>query len=386
MLLGRCKRREPFIANRWTNNYELYSPIDLEDMTAHANRITRAVKFILIGAFWMLRTALVAAMLLAGALVYGAELAEVTDFPWQRNPGALEMYRYVPEQVMHDAPLVVLLHGCRQDADTFARSGWLDLAASAGVYLLAPEQSRANNPFACWNWFLAEDNQRGSGEAGSIINMIDKMREDFSINEREIFIVGLSAGGWMTASLLAAYPDLFAGGAVIAGGPAYCASVGKRWWDPFGWWTAWRASIVARACMDAIDRTPAAWAAEIRKEAAKGFSGAFPRLSVWHGSDDEFVAVANLHELVEQWTALQGIDQDADTDLRLGPDQQVRYQAYKNAPGEVLVERYVVSGMPHAAPIDSNAGSACGEESEYVMDVGFCAPIRIARFWGIAVD
>jgi poly(hydroxyalkanoate) depolymerase family esterase len=354
-------------------------------MIARATRPIRAVELVSICVYRMGQMVLLA-LLLAGSFVYGAELVEVNDLPRQHNPAALTMYRYVPDQVKHPAPLVVLLHGCRQDAETFARAGWLDMADNAGVYLLVPEQSKNNNPYGCWNWFLAKDNQRGSGEAASIVNMIDRMRADFAVNDQKIFIAGLSAGGWMTASLLAAYPGLFGGGAVIAGGPAYCASVKNLWWDPFGWWTAWRASIDARRCMDGIDRTPAAWAEQVRNATLVKFPAAFPRLSVWHGSDDEVVAAANLQELVEQWTALQGIDQEADIDSRLGAGQRIRYQAFEDEEGEVLVERYVVTGMPHAAPISSDAGTACGVESEYVMDVGVCAPIRISRFWGIAID
>lgn len=38
------------------------------------------------------------------------------------------------------------------------------------------------------------------------------------------FVTGLSAGGAMTSVMLAAYPDVFAAGAVIAGLPYDCLS------------------------------------------------------------------------------------------------------------------------------------------------------------------
>ena len=41
---------------------------------------------------------------------------------------------------------------------------------------------------------------------------------------QEVYVTGLSAGGGMTAVMLAAYPELFAGGAIIAGIPYKCAN------------------------------------------------------------------------------------------------------------------------------------------------------------------
>jgi poly(3-hydroxybutyrate) depolymerase len=47
--------------------------------------------------------------------------------------------------------------------------------------------------------------------------MIEKSVVDHGIDRRRIFITGLSAGGAMTSVMLACYPELFAGGAIIAG-------------------------------------------------------------------------------------------------------------------------------------------------------------------------
>ena len=47
----------------------------------------------------------------------------------------------------------------------------------------------------------------------------ERMICNHAIDRSRVFIVGLSAGGAMTAAMLAAYPDVFAGGAIIAGLP-----------------------------------------------------------------------------------------------------------------------------------------------------------------------
>src|SRR5258705_1645466 len=54
--------------------------------------------------------------------------------------------------------------------------------------------------------------------------MIARMVGDFGIDPHRIFVTGLSAGGAMASVLLATYPEVFAGGAIIAGLPYGCAT------------------------------------------------------------------------------------------------------------------------------------------------------------------
>src|SRR5687768_851948 len=76
------------------------------------------------------------------------------------NPGNLLGHSYVPEGFEGPLPLVVVLHGCTQDAAGYDRgSGWSRLAARHGFALLFPEQQRANNLALCFNWFTAGDSQ-----------------------------------------------------------------------------------------------------------------------------------------------------------------------------------------------------------------------------------
>ena len=65
---------------------------------------------------------------------------------------------YLPDNLPEGAPLVVVLHGCTQNAAVYDNgSGWSRLADDAGFALLYPEQQRANNPNLCFNWFLPAD-------------------------------------------------------------------------------------------------------------------------------------------------------------------------------------------------------------------------------------
>ncbi len=136
------------------------------------------------------------------------------------NPGNLRMLSYVPQGLPKGRPLVIALHGCTQTAAVYDYgSGWSNLADRHGFAVLFPEQQRANNPNNCFNWFLASDTRRDQGEALSIRQMIECLIQDYGVDRSRIFVVGLSAGGAMAAAMLAAYPDVFAGGAIIAGLP-----------------------------------------------------------------------------------------------------------------------------------------------------------------------
>jgi poly(hydroxyalkanoate) depolymerase family esterase len=155
-----------------------------------------------------------------GASSAAGHLREVKGFG--SNPGKLRLLTHVPRNLPKAPALVVALHGCTQTATIYDHgSGWSKLADRYGFAVLIPEQQRTNNPNNCFNWFLAADTQRNKGEAFSIRQMIERMIEDYGIDRRRVFVVGLSAGGAMTSAMLATYPEIFAGGAIIAGGSMF---------------------------------------------------------------------------------------------------------------------------------------------------------------------
>jgi poly(3-hydroxybutyrate) depolymerase len=140
-----------------------------------------------------------------------AGLEEVTGFG--TNPGNLKMFRYVPAGLSAGRPLVVALHGCTQSAAAYdAEPGWVEVAERMGFALVLPQQQSANNFNSCFNWFEPGDTTRGSGEALSIKQMVDRMRSDYASDAGRIYVTGLSAGGAMTAVILATYPEVFAAG------------------------------------------------------------------------------------------------------------------------------------------------------------------------------
>lgn len=136
------------------------------------------------------------------------------------GPSARAYRLFTPPQAAAGTPLplVVMLHGCTQDADDFARgTGMNDLACEQGFHVLYPEQSRQANPQGCWNWFKPSQQQRGRGEVATLAAMIREATDLRAIDASRIYVAGLSAGGAMATAFAAAYPDRIAAVGVHSG-------------------------------------------------------------------------------------------------------------------------------------------------------------------------
>lgn len=293
-----------------------------------------------------------------------AGLTQVTGFG--SNPGGLQMFQYVPATARPDAPLVVALHGCTQNAAGFyADSGWPKYADAWGFDLLFPQQTLLNNPAACFDWWTPSDDSRGSGEAESVRQMIQYMQARYSINRSRSYVTGVSAGGGMAADLLADYPDVFAGGAIDSGPPAQCAA----------------SVLAALGCgLGTLSHTPAQWAA-LARAADPGYTGPYPRLAVWQGTADPVVNVTNATNAMEQWTSLWGISQTPSATRTLpGGTTERSY----GSPGEPpAVETFLISGMGHALAVDPGPAAAqCGHAGP-LFAARICSSYYTAVFWGL---
>ena len=290
----------------------------------------------------------------------------LTDMPaFGTNPGMLRARIYVPADLPDKAPLVVVLHGCTQSAAGYDEgSGWSALADLHGFVVLFPEQQRANNANLCFNWFVPDDIRRDSGEALSIRQMIEAAVVAHGIDRRRIFVTGLSAGGAMASVMLATYPEIFAGGAIIAG-------------LPYG---------SAASIPEAFDRmrghggpTDPALQALLRN--ASSHKGPWPTISVWHGTADQTVNVSNAERIVAQWRGVHHVA-GKPTDAATAGKHTV--QVWRDAKGRALIEAHSIAGMGHGTPIDAHAVEGGSSAAPFMLDVGISSTLEIARFWGLA--
>ncbi|MDR7156975.1 poly(hydroxyalkanoate) depolymerase family esterase [Sphingobium xenophagum] len=280
------------------------------------------------------------------------------------NPGALRARTYVPANLAKGAALVVVLHGCTQNAAGYDHAaGWSHLADEQGFALLFPEQQRSNNPNLCFNWFSPVDSWRDSGEALSIRQMIDTMVATHGIDQSRIFVTGLSAGGAMTSIMLACYPELFAGGAIIAGLPFGCAASVN---DAF--------ARMRGEGYPADDRLP-----ELVK-AASGHQGPWPTISVWQGSADQTVAPSNADRILAQWQSLHGVDSLPSEQTIIDGSPR---RTWRDKKGRAAIESYEIIGMGHGTPLNTVGPDGHGNAAPYMLEAGISSTGQIAQAWGL---
>lgn len=284
----------------------------------------------------------------------GGRVTEVPRFG--ANPGGLTMKVYLPPHPPRPgAPLLVVLHGCGQEAARFAAaSDWMTLADRLGAALLLPEQAARNNQGRCFNWFEHNDIARDTGEAASIRQMVGAAIDRLGCDRKRVFVAGLSAGGAMAAAVLAAYPEAFAAGAVVAGLPVGGASDVRS----------------ALACMAGAgeELDGPGWADRARALAPPGYAGSWPRLAIWQGLADPVVNPANAGKLQAQWATLHGRAGPPSRDTSPAPG--VRRRSWLDE-----VEVWTIEGMAHGFPV------AHASQEPFVLDAGIDATLEIARFW-----
>lgn len=135
--------------------------------------------------------------------------------------GTRDYRLFVPSSLPEGARgLVLMLHGCTQDPDDFARGTDMNSHAERnGLIVVYPHQSRAHNPQGCWNWFRPEDQRAEAGEAALLAALTRTVAAEFSVSQGRVFVAGLSAGGAMAATLAATHPSLFAAVGIHSGLP-----------------------------------------------------------------------------------------------------------------------------------------------------------------------
>ena len=239
--------------------------------------------------------------------------------------------------------LVVVLHGCTQDADDIARgTRFNEAAARDGFVVLYPEQTESAHPRKCWNWYQPEQNHRGAGEAAIIADLTRRIAREEGIDAHRTFLAGISAGAAMAANLAAEYPDVFAAAAFHSGLPALVAN-----------------DVPSALAM--MSKGPAANdALGVLAFHEMGLRARVVPVIALHGVMDPAVSVLNLRATVRQWVvanALAAGSKPPDA-LEMHPaDHRLSGLRYVLSNGTVLAESWRIEGLAHAWSGGSAAGS-----------------------------
>lgn len=243
-----------------------------------------------------------------------------------------------PDEDGTPRPLVVMLHGCKQDAADFARGTRMDAAASGrGWFVAYVEQPASANPSRCWNWFRPQDQRRGAGEPAAILRTIDEVVHAHAIDTSRIYVAGLSAGAAMAVVLAACHPDRIAAVAAHSG-------------LPYG------AAANVPAAFSAMSRggdTPA-----LAKSGAH--VGVPPALLVLHGDADATVAPINADRLVAQWLAAASAARATwQRHVERGHERGRAYarERWVGDDGRPMIESWRIEGAGHAWSGGDPAGS-----------------------------
>lgn len=250
------------------------------------------------------------------------------DGQFEARTGGRIYKLYIPPAAAAGAPLplVVMLHGCTQNAVDFAEGTAMnELAKAQGFYVLYPEQAKQANPQRCWNWFKHSHQERGRGEPALIAGMTRAVMAQHAIDADRVYVAGLSAGGAMAAILAQAYPDLFAAAGVHSG-------------------------LAAGAARD----LPSALSAMKSGTAARGAAPRGAPTIVFHGSSDTTVHPSNGEDVLAAAAgAAASIEREEGT---AAGGRRYRREVH-SVDGRVRAEHWVVEGAPHAWSGGTSRGS-----------------------------
>ena len=261
-----------------------------------------------------------------------ASLTEVTNFG--TNPSGLRMHLYVPNNVAARPPILVAVHYCTGSGPAFySGTEFASLADRYGFIVIYPSATRSG---ACFDvsspQALTHD---GGSDPVGIVSMIKYVEQHNNGDPAQVYVTGASSGGMMTNVLLGDYPDVFKAGAAFMGVPFGCFATT----DGSGW---------NSACANGtIIKTPQQWG-DLVRGAFPGYTGARPRMQLWHGTDDATLRYPNFQEEIKQWTNVQGLSQTPTfTDH---PQPTWTRTRYGGTGTNVAVEGVSIQGVGHSLP------------------------------------
>jgi acetylxylan esterase len=281
--------------------------------------------------------AVVAGAVAVAAPASAAALTEVTNFG--NNPTGLRMYEYVPNTVAPRPAVLVAVHYCTGSGPAFfSGTEFASLADQYGFIVIYPSATRSGSCFDVSSAGALKHN--GTSDPVGIVSMVSYVLAHNNADASRVYVTGASSGGMMTNVLLGDYPDVFRAGAAFMG-------------VPFGCFATTDGSLWNSTCSSGnLIRTPQQWG-DLVRGAFPGYTGARPRMQLFHGTADTTLAYPNLGEEIKQWTNVLGVSQTpvlTDT-----PQAGWTRTRYGNSGTQAPVEAISVAGVGHSLPLAGQA-------------------------------
>ncbi|WP_235039101.1 extracellular catalytic domain type 1 short-chain-length polyhydroxyalkanoate depolymerase [Kibdelosporangium aridum] len=222
-----------------------------------------------------------------------ATLTEVTNFG--TNPTNLRMHIYVPDTVPSRPAVLVAVHYCTGSGPAFhSGTEFARLADRYGFIVVYPSATRSGQCFDVSSPQALKRN--GGSDPVGIMSMVRYTLQRYNGDAGRVYVTGSSSGAMMTNVLLGDYPDVFKAGAAFAGVPFGCFATT----DGSGW--------NSTCAQGNLVKTPQQWG-DLVRAAYPGYTGARPRMQIWHGTADSTLRYPNFTEQIKQWTNVSGLSQ-----------------------------------------------------------------------------
>ncbi|AKU95190.1 Poly(3-hydroxybutyrate) depolymerase [Labilithrix luteola] len=245
---------------------------------------------------------------------------------------------FVPSQPDAKPSLVLMLHGCTQNAADFAAATRMDDVAEANGFVVAYPQQDKLGTNGCWQWYSTAHQSRDAGEPKELADIAQTVATAHGVSADRVYVAGISSGGAMSVVLGATYPDRFAAIGVVAG-LEYKAA------------TSYAGSFSATVSGGPDPDTQGTLA----HTAMGSFARVVPTLVI-NGTSDGVVAPINGDQVTQQWRKTNelvlgdGSIADPTSDTGMAGYTFTRYLHHEKKNNAVVVEQIVVDGLGHAWP------------------------------------
>ncbi|KAI1873475.1 hypothetical protein JX265_005097 [Neoarthrinium moseri] len=276
---------------------------------------------------------------LTASLASAASLTQVSNYNNNATSKA-QMWVYVPDKVVTNPPLVVVIHSCQSTAQSYFQNSkipWKQGSDKKGYITVWPSSP---NSGTCWDVSSKKSlSHLGGGDSQAIANMILYAIDKYKADPTRVYVTGGSSGAMMSNVLAATYPELIKAVSLYSGVPAGCfvsSSGGVDQWN--------------NSCSGGQVKASSDQWKKVVLDMYPSYSGPRPKMQIWHGSADSTLAPQNYQETIKQWTGVFEVSQTPTSERKNYPQNQYTTDDY--GPN---VQGIYAQGVGHSVPANLTA-------------------------------